>query len=656
MKLIVGCTIFIFFLALTAAGQKKNNVWAFGFQSGLNFNTEPASYIKSKLEPENKAWYSSAISDDNGNLKIYTDGHNVWNRDGFKLPKFNNWWPWFGLDTVVPLIVPQPGNDSNYYIFGIGSGYNANKLIGFTTRMKNAGDIEEIVYPRPTGAQTFYTTLTSDASLLLAATAHCNQKDVWITTHTPGELKTFLITESGINPNPVVSNFSSLLPGGEILNSSNIKFSANGERLVIPLGQENKLMVLDFDNLTGKFSNPIKISVPGGEKLEDVELSPDGDKLYIGSYYTQEIDPGVFGADIHGIYQLDLEAGNASEIEQSVFKVNGFGDRVACVRTCFLMDRTMQLGPDGKIYISMRYTGGRPNLDLSISVIEDPNKKGTDCRYRMNMIKTKVQAMWVTFNYVRSGSFSLRENGIQIQKRTCADKPVEFALLYSRIDSVKWDFGDPSSGADNFSTELTPRHFYPASGSYTARAIIYSRCIVDTATKEVIVQPDVSVKVPAFIRDTFACVGQKLELDVTVPGATAYMWDNFLIFPQRVLDTAGSLSVAVFNDCSFDRKDFKFVYKECPCEVFIPTAFTPNNDGLNDIFKPKFECFAKDYKLSIYSRWGQVIYQAKEIDKGWNGKRGDLGLPAAVYVWVVEYSNPNTKEKFVKKGTVALIR
>ena len=51
---------------------------------------------------------------------------------------------------------------------------------------------------------------------------------------------------------------------------------------------------------------------------------------------------------------------------------------------------------------------------------------------------------------------------------------------------------------------------------------------------------------------------------------------------------------------------------------------------------------------------GQVIYQTKDVMKGWNGKCGDLA--AAVYVWMIEYSNPNSKEKFLKKGTVALIR
>ena len=96
MKSIIGTAIFVLLLTLSSFGQKKNNVWTFGFQSGLNFNTDPVTYQKSKLEPENVAWYSSAISDHNGNLKFYTDGHKVWNRDGFEMPKHNNWWPWYG--------------------------------------------------------------------------------------------------------------------------------------------------------------------------------------------------------------------------------------------------------------------------------------------------------------------------------------------------------------------------------------------------------------------------------------------------------------------------------------------------------------------------------------------------------------------------------
>ena len=656
MKCIINCTIFFLFSCFAAA-QKQNNIWAFGFQSGLNFNTSPATYFKSKIEASSRIIFSSSICDANGNLKFYTDGNKVWNRDGFLMPKYKNWWPW-ASDTIVPLVVPQPGNDSMYYYFGIARGLNEHQLISFTTKMYNAGDLEEIVHPRPATPTSYYTKHTADASLLLAATTHCNQKDTWVVTHTPGAMKAFLVTKTGINPVPVISTIdNSIIPATIIKEyGHNIKFSANGERLVFPLLHENAVVVWEFDNFTGSFSNPVKIHTAGNELYEDAELSPDGNKLYIGSFYTEEIDPGVFGGDIHSIYQYDLEAGSAAAIQQSRFKVNGFGDRVSCVRTCILLQRTMQLGPDGKIYVSMRFTGGTPNIDLSMSVIEDPNKKGADCRYRMNLVKTRVQPMWINYNYVRSGSFSLKENGIQIQSKTCSDKPVNFSLLYNRLDSVKWDFGDPASGADNNSTALAPQHFYPGPGTYTARALIYSRCIIDTAVRTVVIQPEVSIKVPDFIKDTFACRGQQLELDVSTPGATAYLWDNFLFYPNRIMDTAGRMSISIYNDCSFDRKEFTFVYKDCPCEVFVPTAFTPNNDGLNDLFKPKFACFAKNYRLKIFTRWGQVIYETNDVNQGWNGRRGAVGLPAAVYVWMVEYSNPNTKEKYFKKGTVVLIR
>jgi gliding motility-associated-like protein len=316
----------------------------------------------------------------------------------------------------------------------------------------------------------------------------------------------------------------------------------------------------------------------------------------------------------------------------------------------------MQLGPDGKIYMSMRWTGGTPNIDLTISVIEEPNKPKEDCRYRMNLVKTTEQARYINYNYIRSGSFSLEENGIQVQKRTCADRPTEFRLLFNRVDSVKWDFGDPASGAANFSTSKTPQHFYPSPGTYNVRAIIYSNCFTDTAYKQVEVQPDVAVKVPEFVRDTFACKGQHLKMDVRVPNANAYLWENGLIFSDRVFDTGGRMSISIFNDCSFDRRDFVLQIRDCPCEVFVPTAFTPNNDGLNDIFKPAFQCFAVNYKMRVYSRWGDIVFESRQTGTGWNGKKRDLTLPTGVYVWMIEYQNPNTKEKYVKKGTVTLIR
>jgi gliding motility-associated-like protein len=228
--------------------------------------------------------------------------------------------------------------------------------------------------------------------------------------------------------------------------------------------------------------------------------------------------------------------------------------------------------------------------------------------------------------------------------------------LFNNVDSVKWDFGDPASNESNFSNLLTPQHSYPGPGTYNASAIIYRRCMSDTAFKEVVITTETAIKLPTFIMDTIACVGTKFTMDVKVPGATAYLWDNGLIYSDRIFDTAGKYSVTVYNNCSQDKNEFILNYKECPCDVWTPNAFTPNNDGLNDQFKPLVQCNVQDYEFKIFHRWGGLVFSSKEKEKGWNGKSNQTDAAAGVYVWMIQYKNPNSGQSFVEKGTVTLIR
>lgn len=642
-------------LLIFRAQAQQNNVWAFGDGGGLNFNTDPVSTFKSKTEGLTPPYYVTSICDAKGNLLFYTDGLKSWNRDQFALPIYKGWWPW--ADEVMPLVCTYPGRDALHYFFGIGKGLNDGKLIYLTTKMHKAGDIEEMVYPRPATQTSYYTTLLTNASFLLAGTTHCNQKDIWLVAHTPGSLNSFLITENGVNPVPVVTSVpTSLLPEDKIeAGFSNLKFSANGEKLMIPLPLQNKLVIYSFNNATGTFYDPLTLSLPEKEKLEDAELSVEGSKVYIGSVETVPLDVDL-SVDMHYVSQLNLDAGTPAQIENSSVRLNSFGDRVSCLRTCFVMKRTLQLAPDGKIYVSMRYTGGTPNIDLTLSVIENPNKLGLDARYRKNTLNLKRQYRFINYNYIRSSSFPLINKGIVVQKKSCVDQPVNFGLLFTNIDSVKWDFGDVASGENNYSVAPRPQHLYPGPGEYRVKATIFKRCLTDTATTTITVQENKAVHVPASIKDTVVCIGEELKLNATVNTANYYEWENGLIFPDRTIAQAGQYAVTVGSECSVDKKTFIVAFKECPCLVFVPNAFTPNQDGHNDNFKPTVQCSAKNYRFKIFSRYGDVLFETRQLSTGWNGKKGEAELPSGVYVWLLQYEHPVSKATIQKKGTVALIR
>src|SRR5215217_6390308 len=149
MHLRTFCTIFILILSYSATAQKQYNIWAFGEKGGLNFNTSPVSAFSSLADAQLKQlpYYVSSICDKDGNLMFYTDGSNFWNKQSVKLPKHNNWWIWSA--NIMPLICPYPGNDSLFYVFGVGDGINPYDFSYITTMMHKSGDVEEVVWPQP---------------------------------------------------------------------------------------------------------------------------------------------------------------------------------------------------------------------------------------------------------------------------------------------------------------------------------------------------------------------------------------------------------------------------------------------------------------------------------------------------------------------------
>jgi gliding motility-associated-like protein len=91
------------------------------------------------------------------------------------------------------------------------------------------------------------------------------------------------------------------------------------------------------------------------------------------------------------------------------------------------------------------------------------------------------------------------------------------------------------------------------------------------------------------------------------------------------------------------------------CNVNVPTAFTPNADGLNDIFKPSLNGIKGLRRFAVYDRWGNLIYSTRTLEEGWDGMRGGIKMDAGVYVWMIEYDSYD-REHLVLRGTVTLIR
>jgi gliding motility-associated-like protein len=95
--------------------------------------------------------------------------------------------------------------------------------------------------------------------------------------------------------------------------------------------------------------------------------------------------------------------------------------------------------------------------------------------------------------------------------------------------------------------------------------------------------------------------------------------------------------------------------KDCMQGLFVPTAFTPNGDNKNDLFKAMLFGNLKKFELTVYNRWGQVVFQSGDVNQGWNGKVNSIEQPTGTFVWTCRYQLVGGVESF-EKGNITLVR
>ena len=150
--------------------------------------------------------------------------------------------------------------------------------------------------------------------------------------------------------------------------------------------------------------------------------------------------------------------------------------------------------------------------------------------------------------------------------------------------------------------------------------------------------------------DTILCKGDTLTLS---PGQfDTYLWQDGSVQNRFVVRQGGLYSVQVTNTCGRASDDI-FVRGD-DCEIYFPSAFTPNNDGLNDVFRMLHPYKITDFHLIIYNRWGQVVYESKDASAGWMGTFNGKMQEAGVFIWQCNFKRSGV-ERYMK-GTITLIR
>ena len=155
--------------------------------------------------------------------------------------------------------------------------------------------------------------------------------------------------------------------------------------------------------------------------------------------------------------------------------------------------------------------------------------------------------------------------------------------------------------------------------------------------------------------DTTICQFTKLTLQA---GRTyqRYLWSDLSTTSTLTVSKPGlyRLEVTDSNHC-VGLDSIRLTQKNCLVGLFVPNAFTPNDDGRDDVFRPLFFGNLVGFNFAVYNRWGKKVFETRVAGQGWNGKLN--GIPAATgeYAWYCRYQMDGQPQKS-NKGIVLLMR
>jgi gliding motility-associated-like protein len=151
------------------------------------------------------------------------------------------------------------------------------------------------------------------------------------------------------------------------------------------------------------------------------------------------------------------------------------------------------------------------------------------------------------------------------------------------------------------------------------------------------------------------CGHESLTLEAGIV-ADNYLWNTGETSPSIVVTEAGNYSlVATMGHCNLEDST-EVIGKSGISTFYIPNSFTPNGDGLNETFSAQ-GIDVTFFKMTIFNRWGELLYETSDREKGWDGKFQGEYVPGGEYVYVIQYANTCSFDQvFQKKGTVAVVR
>jgi gliding motility-associated-like protein len=198
-------------------------------------------------------------------------------------------------------------------------------------------------------------------------------------------------------------------------------------------------------------------------------------------------------------------------------------------------------------------------------------------------------------------------------------------------------------------------------GTYTVQVVDRLGCVT-TQIVTLSINP-IAMGADILVKDSIQCnsLGNSGALNVVTIGGTApytYLWNTLVPATSQVIDslTPGLYTVTVTDATGCTATALEQLSGDNCCETWVPSAFSPNGDGLNDIFRPISGANIEVLNFSIVDRWGNRVFQSVDIFSGWNGRINNVDADQGSYYYVLNYYCPATQEEITKSGDVMLTR
>ena len=227
-----------------------------------------------------------------------------------------------------------------------------------------------------------------------------------------------------------------------------------------------------------------------------------------------------------------------------------------------------------------------------------------------------------------------------------------------------WNFGGSTLVGSSVNPEGVYTFAYPDTGIYKIKLVVKNTlCYSDTIVKVIDVQNYPDPRIKRF--DDNICIDDELDFEPLHPRqGVIYRWMPANYFPGQnfvsqtyitgIIDKARTVTLLAMTTHGCISIDSAEVNPKSCCQFAVPSAFTPNGDGRNDLFRPIGGRF-KIQQFSVFNRWGEEVYIYRTSTlKGWDGTYKGYPQELGVYYWVVLYECEGVEH--IEKGDVTLIR